>query len=108
MNTIRKVLLFFLLLALLLITIQAASAAVVINEFMANPAGTGTDPDGEWIELFNNWTSTVDLNGFKISDGEATFTFGTLNTLLFPGMFLVLVNNKTEFDAAHSLPVTVP
>ncbi|MBI4153141.1 tandem-95 repeat protein, partial [Candidatus Woesearchaeota archaeon] len=99
---IRNTFVFFLLLALLLITIQAASAAVVINEFMANPAVA--EPDGEWIELFNNGTGAVDLTGYTISDGEDLFTFGATN--ISSGEFIVLAYNRTQFASAHSVPAS--
>lgn len=46
---------------------------VVINEFMAsNDEDSGiTDPDGEtedWIEIFNNTNSTVDLSDYYLTD----------------------------------------
>ena len=47
------------------------SSDVVINEIMPKNNGTVTDQDNEyddWIELYNNSSSTVDISGYTISD----------------------------------------
>jgi len=44
------------------------SSEVVINEFVSDPE-TGQK---EWIELYNNTTSTINLSGFTIEDGVGT------------------------------------
>lgn len=44
---------------------------ILINEFMASNEGTIADDDGDytdWIELYNDGTSAIDLNGYSISD----------------------------------------
>jgi len=38
---------------------------LIINEFEANPAGD--DYGNEWIELFNNTESTIDLDGYTLT-----------------------------------------
>lgn len=47
--------------------------SVVINQFMANPIGDEASPadllDSEWIELYNNGDSDIDVAGWVISDG---------------------------------------
>lgn len=40
--------------------------AVLINEIFPNPAGK--DADGEFIEIFNNGSETVFLDGFRLED----------------------------------------
>ena len=50
---------------------------VVINEIMAANSSTVSDQDGEfddWIELYNNSTSTVVLDGYYLSDNAANLT----------------------------------
>jgi phosphatidylserine/phosphatidylglycerophosphate/cardiolipin synthase-like enzyme len=51
---------------------------IVINEFIPDPAGL--DADNEWIELFNNDTSIINLTGWEITDqdGDVDYTFGPL------------------------------
>ena len=44
---------------------------LVINEFMASNDATAADQDGEfddWIELYNNGNSAIDLSGYFLSD----------------------------------------
>ncbi|KKT77364.1 MAG: hypothetical protein UW75_C0064G0005 [Parcubacteria group bacterium GW2011_GWF2_44_8] len=43
---------------------------IVLNEIFYDPIGddSGTNPAGEWVELYNNGTTSVDLNGWKIRD----------------------------------------
>ena len=50
---------------------------VVINEIMAANSATIADQDGEfddWIELYNNSTSAVVLDGYYLSDNAANLT----------------------------------
>ena len=50
---------------------------VVINELMASNELTAADEEGEfddWIELYNNGSSSVDLSGYYISDNEQNLT----------------------------------
>lgn len=62
------------------------SQTVVINEFMSSNFTTISDEDGEyvdWIELFNNDTSPVNLLGYKLSDDSTN-----LNKWAFPEIIL--------------------
>ena len=64
---------------------QAAPNGVVINELMASNASSAQDETGafaDWIELYNNNSSAVDLSGFYLSDdstntGKWQFPAGT-------------------------------
>jgi hypothetical protein len=60
--------------ALCLLTVaEAARGAVILNEVMANPAGT--EADREWIELYNTSpTDGEDLGGWQLTDTEGAFT----------------------------------
>jgi hypothetical protein len=49
-----------------------AFAGVVINEVLPNPADG--DSGKEWIELYNNGSSSVDLSGYKIEAGSSTYS----------------------------------
>ncbi|MFA6919204.1 MAG: lamin tail domain-containing protein [Patescibacteria group bacterium] len=44
---------------------------LVINEFLSDPA---TSSEKEWVELYNNTTSTIDLSGWTMSDNSSTST----------------------------------
>lgn len=57
---------------------------IVINEFMANPASPVDDANGEWIEIVNTTSSTIDINGWTLenADGSEIHTInngGSLN-----------------------------
>lgn len=52
-------------------TINPPVGDLVINEFMASNDATMADQDGEyddWIELYNNSSSSIDLEGYFLSD----------------------------------------
>lgn len=64
---------------------------VVITEFMSSNVATLTDEDGDysdWIELFNRSRQPVQLGGWRLSDGGATWVFPQVT--LAPGRFLLL------------------
>ncbi len=45
---------------------------VVLNEILPNPEGTDSDPmpNGEWVELYNNTNSPINLNGYYLTDAD--------------------------------------
>ncbi|EHO40852.1 Na-Ca exchanger/integrin-beta4 [Caldithrix abyssi DSM 13497] len=69
---------------------------IVINEIMQNPSAVD-DSKGEWFELYNNDTETVDINGWIIKDDGVDYHVidngGPLT--IAPGEYLVLGNNDT-------------
>ena len=80
---------------------------LVINEFMADNETTVIDPAGEyddWIELFNNGESAINLNGYFMTDDA-----GDLNQWNFPdttiasGAYLVVwADNDEDQEGLHS------
>ncbi len=57
--------------------------AVLISEVLYNEVGS--DPQGEWIEIFNNGAALVVLNGWSIGDEETEgATSGTESMYFFP------------------------
>jgi len=76
---------------------------IVINELMVEPPSRHRD--GEFIELFNKGNTTIDLSGWKLSQGvDYTFPGGTT---LAPGDYLVIAANpvltSSAFPAAEVL-----
>lgn len=67
---------------------------LMITEIMTNPAAV-PDGDGEWFEIYNHGSTTVDIDGFVLKDnGADSHTInngGPLN--IEAGSFLVLGNN---------------
>lgn len=68
---------------------------VIITEIMINPSAV-TDANGEWFELFNQRSETVDIRGWRIEDeSENTHSIPDTDPILIPaGEFLVLGNNS--------------
>ncbi|UCC56649.1 MAG: lamin tail domain-containing protein [Gammaproteobacteria bacterium] len=73
-----------------LLTSSIVSAAIVINEFLPDPSGT--DSGNEWIELYNNGTSTVNIDSWAIDAGTSSFStiFTFSSTSLLSGDYLVI------------------
>jgi hypothetical protein len=89
-------------------TTSAQASGVVINEFMADNDDGITDEDGEfsdWIELRNTGTSSVNLNGWYLTDNA-----GFLPTWQFPsvtipanGFLIVYASGKDRASAGSQL-----
>ena len=69
---------------------------ILITEIMQNPSDV-TDANGEWFEIYNYGTSTVDINGYVIKDaGTDSHTINNGRPLnIAAGSFLVLGKNST-------------
>jgi hypothetical protein len=68
-----------------------SAPGLVISEVMFNP--TGADDAREWIELFNDSGSAVDLSDYSLGWGGADYTVGTQtlpNVMLAPGAYFVI------------------
>lgn len=48
---------------------KLAAGAIIITEFMADPAIAG-DSSGEWIELYNTGAAAIDLEGYTLADAS--------------------------------------
>lgn len=79
------------LMAVLLAAPCFAKAAVVINEVAW--MGTAVSANNEWLELYNNGNSEVDLNGWtlKAADGspEIDFSSAAVKTIPASGFYLL-------------------
>lgn len=86
----------------------APSGELVINEFMASNMNTVADETGafpDWIELYNNTSSAINLGGYTITDdltdpGKHVLS-DTLN--IEPGGFLILWADGDVKDGNHHL-----
>lgn len=57
--------------------IVAVYKDVIINEIFADPSPQIGLPAVEYIELYNKSSNTINLNGWKFTDGSSTATLGT-------------------------------
>lgn len=72
----------------------AVSAAVLVNEVFPNGV---LEPESEWIEIYNNGTSSENLNGWflRLDDGVAVFA---LDVLIPANNYRVFVKNFSIFN----------
>lgn len=92
-----------------------APGNIVINEFMASNASTMADQDGEfddWIEVYNNGTTAIDLSGYRLTNDLTDltpFTFPVGSTIA-PDSYLVVWADKdllqTGLHANFKIPAT--
>ena len=71
---------------------------IVINEIMYHPISD--DSADEFVELFNRGTNSVDLLGWRLSDG-ISFEF-TNSVVVPPGGYTVVANNLTNLLAKYT------
>ena len=96
----------------LLLCLPAAEAEVIISEIMYNADGTdvqtGTDPfNREWVEIYNNGSSVVDLSGWTfqdIQDGDSTTPLAP-GMRLFPGEAMVLTGDLETFESGWGMGI---
>ncbi|WP_367389662.1 lamin tail domain-containing protein [Lewinella sp. LCG006] len=81
------------------ITLNAQTPDLVISEIMYNPPESGVDTY-EYLEIYNNGTTAVDLLGYSLSGVDYVFTSG-LN--LGAGEYLLFAGDSIAFEAAFGL-----
>jgi len=79
---------------------------IVLNEILYNPIGdqAAGKPNGEWVELYNNGSDAVNVNGWKINDltisilnGDNNKNPGDSGETTVPGHgFLVVYNTSSH------------
>ncbi len=84
-------------------------ANLVITEIMFNPASDESSPGvGEWIEIYNAGSETVDLSGYKLDD-EDTTDWGTIGSGSLPaGQFAVIFDGTFTDDTTFRSEWGVP
>lgn len=113
----RKVFRFFFAVLLLSPTIlspfSAPMAQVVLNEFMADPARDWDGDDeynyrnDEWVEIINLGVAAVDLDGYRLADGEGepVWRYG-FSGLLEPGCVRVVYGSDSRaWEESFGFPV---
>lgn len=83
--------------------VKPAAGALVITEFLANPAGN-TDDTKEWFEIRNTSGASFDLNGLGVANGSATPTIATLQisacTPVAPNAFALIARSNDPLQNA--------
>jgi len=77
---------------------------VVINEVLYD-ADSGTDTDGEWVELYNAGETAQDLAGWSLSDAAAADTLPA--RVLEPRSFVIVAASDSFNDAYPGLAAGV-
>jgi hypothetical protein len=93
---------------LTLLSAVTARADVIISEFLANNNTGLADEDGErgdWIELYNDGASVVNLNGWRLTDELGNLTKWTLPAVMLEpkGFLIVFASNKDRTNPAGVL-----
>jgi hypothetical protein len=78
------------------ITTLPAAPHVVINEVLANPLGS--EPGQEWVELYNDGSSGVDLGGWIVSDGTGESALPAF--LLHPGEHVIVTSEQYQAEGS--------
>jgi hypothetical protein len=79
---------------------RASSATLLVSEVLYD--ATGTEPDEEWIEIYNAGASTIDFSNYKVGDeetpgqGEGMLQFPP-GASINPGQVVVIANKVTAF-----------
>ena len=92
----KKVIIGILVLVFSLVLSSNVYSAVLINEILANGLN---DPDYEWVELFNNGSTAINLTNWNISE-TASSNF-TLNTIILANSFIILTPDFKTFNATY-------
>ena len=75
----------------LTLSCMTAGSDLCITEIMYDPASSERRGESEWVELANLGSSTIDLQGWRLDDEDAS-DWGTLSGMLKPGQVAVIIN----------------
>jgi hypothetical protein len=81
---------------------------LVLNEVLANPGGTISDANGEWVELYNAGTRPVNLQNLVIADSAASGRRPyhlISSSLVVPSGGYVVLGNTTNTTNNGGVPV---
>ncbi len=83
-------------------------ALLVFNEVLVNPGGTITDANGEWFEIYNAGSLSIDMEGFLLADsaasGKRPYYRIPTSLIIAPGGYLVF-GNTTNTTNNGGVPV---
>ncbi len=75
-----------------------SSGDVILSEVFYDSAGS--DNGNEWVELFNDGLTAVDLSTYSFGYGGSDYTFGTLQLsgIIAPGQYFVAGGIQSNAD----------
>ncbi len=87
--------------------VPTPSDHMLITEVMIDPIGS--EPDGEWIEIYNPGSVAIDLSQYKIGDEEqegcTMYCEGMMRfpegSVIWPGRVVVVAKNAVAFQLVH-------
>lgn len=88
---------------------SAQYADVIINEIFPDPTPSNGLPESEFIELYNNTKSDIDLASWTIADASSETTFPSF--ILKTGAYLILCSKANEDDYkpyGNTLGISLP
>jgi hypothetical protein len=81
--------------------LHAANSDIVISEIMYHPGHPVNSPENvlhEWIELYNRGAETINLSGWRVSNGVQ---FAFPNVTIGAGRYLVVAADVSAFKARY-------
>lgn len=87
---------------------------LVINEMLVNPGGTITDANGEWVEIYNAGSHSVNLYGLVMADSAASgrrpywLVSDTTRNLVIPPGGYYTIGNTTNTTNNGGVAVDYP
>ncbi len=100
-GVMNKILKIYSVALLALLTPFVAFAQAAITEIMYDPSGI--DSGHEWIEVYNEGTSSIPLATWKIYEGNANHNIiaASGGSLLAPGTYAVIAQSAAKFESDH-------
>ncbi len=84
--------------------VKPTPANFVITEFLANPAGSGTDATQEWFEVQNTGATAWDLNDLVVKGNTVMSTIASAECKSIPAGGFALLAHTTATDTNGGLP----
>lgn len=82
---------------------------VIINEIMYNPSnaasGGGTTDHTEFVEIYNTGSTTVDISGWVLSDGEGELTVNAGSSILSQEYLIFAMKPDSLIDLYGYVPM---
>jgi hypothetical protein len=84
--------------------VKPAAGQLVITEFLANPAGTGSDATQEWFEVKNTGAAAFDLNGLTLRSATSMNTVSSAECKSVAAGGYALFAHSTDMATNGGLP----